>query len=59
MDFDVALVEISIPAPQSYTIQSVCLPSPVHTFTKTIECYIVGWGAVREDGEFGAFRKHI
>ncbi|XP_056614218.1 transmembrane protease serine 9 [Triplophysa dalaica] len=50
MDFDVALVEISIPAPQSYTIQSVCLPSPVHTFTKTIECYIVGWGAVREDG---------
>ncbi|KAI7791024.1 transmembrane protease serine 9 [Triplophysa rosa] len=50
MDFDVALVEISIPAPQSYTIQSVCLPSPVHSFTKTMECYIVGWGAVREDG---------
>ncbi|XP_065100608.1 transmembrane protease serine 9 [Paramisgurnus dabryanus] len=50
MNFDVALVEISIPAPQSYTIQTVCLPSPVHSFTKTTECHIVGWGAVREEG---------
>ncbi|XP_073699520.1 transmembrane protease serine 9 [Garra rufa] len=50
MDFDVALVEISIPAPKSYTIQTVCLPSPWHSFIKNMECYITGWGAVREDG---------
>ncbi|KAG1945946.1 transmembrane protease serine 9 [Pimephales promelas] len=50
MDFDVALVELSIPAPKSYTIQTVCLPSPWHSFIKTVECYIIGWGAVKEDG---------
>ncbi|XP_056303806.1 transmembrane protease serine 9 [Danio aesculapii] len=50
MDLDVALVEISIPAPKSYTIQTVCLPSPWHSFIKSMECYIIGWGAVREDG---------
>lgn len=53
MDFDVALVELSIPAPKSYTIQTICLPSPWHSFIKTMECYIIGWGAVKEDGEFG------
>ncbi|TRZ01440.1 hypothetical protein DNTS_023540, partial [Danionella cerebrum] len=50
MDFDVALVEITIPAPKSYIIQTVCLPSPWHSFSKAMECYIIGWGAVREDG---------
>uniref|UniRef100_A0AAR2LFG8 Peptidase S1 domain-containing protein n=1 Tax=Pygocentrus nattereri TaxID=42514 RepID=A0AAR2LFG8_PYGNA len=50
MDFDVALVELSIPAPSSYTIQTVCLPSPTHRFLQDSECYIMGWGAVREDG---------
>uniref|UniRef100_A0A671T3W0 Peptidase S1 domain-containing protein n=1 Tax=Sinocyclocheilus anshuiensis TaxID=1608454 RepID=A0A671T3W0_9TELE len=50
MDFDVALVELSIPAPKSYTIQTVCLPSPWHSFIKNMECYIIGWGAMREDG---------
>ncbi|XP_059399257.1 transmembrane protease serine 9-like [Carassius carassius] len=50
MDFDVALVEISIPTPKSYTIQTVCLPSPWHIFNKNMECYITGWGAMREDG---------
>ncbi|KAG7257007.1 hypothetical protein CRUP_032959 [Coryphaenoides rupestris] len=28
MDHDVALLELVVPAPRSYTIQSVCLPSP-------------------------------
>ncbi|KAI4879175.1 hypothetical protein NFI96_025799 [Prochilodus magdalenae] len=51
MDFDVALVELSIPAPSSYTIQTVCLPSPIHSFLQDSECYIMGWGAVREDGK--------
>ncbi|XP_016130051.1 transmembrane protease serine 9-like, partial [Sinocyclocheilus grahami] len=49
MDFDVALVELSIPVPKSYTIQTVCLPSPWHSFIKNMECYIIGWGAMRED----------
>uniref|UniRef100_A0A3Q3EI38 Transmembrane serine protease 9 n=1 Tax=Labrus bergylta TaxID=56723 RepID=A0A3Q3EI38_9LABR len=49
MDHDVALLELTIPAPMSYTIQSVCLPSPVHSFLKKeAECYIMGWGSMRE-----------
>ncbi|XP_015457736.2 transmembrane protease serine 9 [Astyanax mexicanus] len=51
MDFDVALVELSIPAPSSYTIQTLCLPSPSHSFFNSSECYIMGWGAIREDGK--------
>ncbi|TSK53777.1 Transmembrane protease serine 9 [Bagarius yarrelli] len=51
MDFDVALVQLSIPAPSSYTIQTLCLPSPTHSFFKDSECYITGWGSMREDGK--------
>ncbi|XP_028259509.1 transmembrane protease serine 9 [Parambassis ranga] len=50
MDHDVALLELAVPAPMSYTIQSVCLPSPVHHFLKNAECYITGWGSMREGG---------
>lgn len=51
MDFDIALLELAVPAPISYTIQSVCLPSPVHHFLKNAQCYITGWGSMREGGE--------
>lgn len=51
MDHDVALLELAVPAPMSYTIQSVCVPSPVYRFMKTAECYITGWGSMREGGE--------
>uniref|UniRef100_A0A8C3B392 Transmembrane serine protease 9 n=2 Tax=Cyclopterus lumpus TaxID=8103 RepID=A0A8C3B392_CYCLU len=50
MDHDVALLELAVPAPMSLTIQSVCLPSPVHRFPKHTECYITGWGSMREGG---------
>lgn len=51
MDHDVALLELAVQAPMTYTIQSVCLPSPVHRFLKNAECYITGWGSMREGGE--------
>eukprot|EP00066_Takifugu_rubripes_P023904 XP_011613170.1 PREDICTED: transmembrane protease serine 9 [Takifugu rubripes] len=50
MDQDVALLELAVPAPVSYTVQPVCLPSPVHSFPETAECYITGWGSTREGG---------
>uniref|UniRef100_A0A8D2ZSN2 Peptidase S1 domain-containing protein n=1 Tax=Scophthalmus maximus TaxID=52904 RepID=A0A8D2ZSN2_SCOMX len=50
MDYDVALLELAVPAPVSYTIQSVCLPSPAHIFLKDAECFITGWGSMREGG---------
>ncbi|XP_064187782.1 transmembrane protease serine 9 isoform X1 [Anguilla rostrata] len=54
MDFDVALLELSVPAPQSYTIQPVCLPAPTHRFLSTAECYITGWGAQNEGGSLAS-----
>uniref|UniRef100_A0A3Q3JN61 Transmembrane serine protease 9 n=1 Tax=Monopterus albus TaxID=43700 RepID=A0A3Q3JN61_MONAL len=48
MDQDVALLELALPAPMSNTIQRVCLPSPVHHFLKNAECYIAGWGSMKE-----------
>uniref|UniRef100_A0A3B5L054 Peptidase S1 domain-containing protein n=1 Tax=Xiphophorus couchianus TaxID=32473 RepID=A0A3B5L054_9TELE len=48
MDHDVALVELAVPAPVSYTIQLVCLPSPAHLFLENSECYITGWGSMKE-----------
>ncbi|KAF7202301.1 serine 9 [Nothobranchius furzeri] len=50
MNLDVALLELSVPALMSYTIQSACLPSPVHRFLRNTECYIAGWGSMREGG---------
>ncbi|KAM8888770.1 transmembrane protease serine 9 [Synchiropus picturatus] len=50
MSHDVALLELPVPAPMSYTIQPVCLPSPVHHFLRSVECYITGWGSMREGG---------
>ncbi|XP_061594296.1 transmembrane protease serine 9 [Cololabis saira] len=50
MDYDVALLELAAPATSSNTIQSACLPSPVHRFLQSTECYIAGWGSVREGG---------
>ncbi|XP_017262498.1 transmembrane protease serine 9 [Kryptolebias marmoratus] len=50
MNHDVALLELSVPAPMSYTIQPVCLPSPVHRFLRTAECFIAGWGSMKEGG---------
>ncbi|KAL4658890.1 hypothetical protein GN956_G2344 [Arapaima gigas] len=50
MDFDVALLELSVPAPQSYTIRPICLPSPVHSFPMAADCYIGGWGSLKEGG---------
>ncbi|KAA8587268.1 hypothetical protein FQN60_016678, partial [Etheostoma spectabile] len=57
MDYDVALLEMSVPAPMSYTIQSVCLPSPVHRFLKNAECYIIGWGSMREGVDVMRFNE--
>uniref|UniRef100_A0AAV2KZX4 Transmembrane protease serine 9 n=1 Tax=Knipowitschia caucasica TaxID=637954 RepID=A0AAV2KZX4_KNICA len=50
MNYDMALLELLVPAPTSYTIQSICLPSAAHRFMKSAECYITGWGSMREGG---------
>lgn len=59
MDQDVALLELVVPAPLTYTIQPVCLPSPVHSFQETAECYITGWGSTREGGGWRLYQKSL
>lgn len=50
LENDAALLELEAAAPASYTVQPACLPSPVHRFPETAECYIAGWGSTREGG---------
>lgn len=50
MDLDVALVELSVPAPLDSTILPICLPSPWHRFPERTECFISGWGTMEEGG---------
>ncbi|XP_058868212.1 serine protease 33-like [Acipenser ruthenus] len=45
---DAALLELEQPAPLSETIFPVCLPSPSTTFTAGQECWVTGWGNIKE-----------
>ncbi|XP_066551717.1 transmembrane protease serine 9 [Amia ocellicauda] len=50
MNFDVALLELAVPAPRTPTIRPACLPSPAHSFPERAECFITGWGTLKEGG---------
>ncbi|XP_041094769.1 serine protease 33-like [Polyodon spathula] len=45
---DAALLELEQPAPLSETILPVCLPSPSTSFTTGQQCWVTGWGNVKE-----------
>ncbi|KAK1151982.1 serine protease 33-like [Acipenser oxyrinchus oxyrinchus] len=46
---DAALLELEQPAPLSETIRPVCLPSPSTPFTAGQECWVTGWGNIKEE----------
>ncbi|XP_069041976.1 transmembrane protease serine 9 [Lepisosteus oculatus] len=50
MDFDVALLELSVPAPRTSAVRPACLPSPAHRFPARAHCFITGWGMLKEGG---------
>ncbi|XP_048848170.1 serine protease 33-like isoform X2 [Brienomyrus brachyistius] len=45
---DVALVQLATPVQWSNWIQPVCLPSDGAVFPNGIQCYVTGWGHIRE-----------
>lgn len=47
---DVALVELSTPITWSDYISPVCLPSSDTLFPSGMQCYVTGWGNIRDDG---------
>ncbi|NXT72906.1 TMPS6 protease, partial [Chaetops frenatus] len=51
-DYDVALLQLDHPVIISPLIQPICLPAPSHIFEPGLHCWITGWGALKEGGEF-------
>ncbi|KAK6467749.1 serine protease 33-like [Huso huso] len=45
---DAALLQLEQPAPLSETILPVCLPTPSTPFTVGQECWVTGWGNIKE-----------
>ncbi|XP_074476683.1 serine protease 27 [Sebastes fasciatus] len=46
---DLALVKLSSPVTWSDYIRPVCLPASGTLFTVSMQCYVTGWGNVRDD----------
>lgn len=46
---DLALVKLSSPVTWSDYIRPVCLPASGNLFTVNMQCYVTGWGDVRDD----------
>lgn len=47
---DVALVELSTPITWSDYVSPICLPSSGTLFPSGMQCYVTGWGNIRDDG---------
>ncbi|NWH70294.1 TMPS9 protease, partial [Piaya cayana] len=50
LDYDVALLELTVPVKFSDTIKPICLPDNSHVFHEGARCFITGWGSTKEGG---------
>ena len=50
MDYDIALLHLSKPVNYSDAVSPICMPSSSRTFSNTTQCYVTGWGQIRESG---------
>ncbi|MEQ2188303.1 hypothetical protein GOODEAATRI_013566, partial [Goodea atripinnis] len=48
---DIALLQLSTPVVWSDYVQPVCLPESGTLFPAGMNCYVTGWGNIREDGK--------
>ncbi|KAM4819914.1 serine protease 41-like [Thomomys bottae] len=46
---DIALVQLASPVPYNKNIQPVCVPSSSSVFQHRPDCWVTGWGWLRED----------
>ncbi|XP_029445926.1 transmembrane protease serine 6 [Rhinatrema bivittatum] len=49
-DYDIALMQLDHPVIVSPYVQPVCLPASTHLFKTGIQCWVTGWGALKENG---------
>ncbi|NXT23322.1 TMPS9 protease, partial [Syrrhaptes paradoxus] len=56
LDYDVALLELTMPMKFSNTIKPICLPDSSHIFHEGTRCFITGWGSTKEGG---LMSKHL
>lgn len=51
-EFDIAVVQLSSPVQYTSAVHRVCLPEATHVFPDNTTCYVTGWGALRDDGNY-------
>ncbi|RMX47449.1 hypothetical protein pdam_00002138 [Pocillopora damicornis] len=50
MDFDIALLHLNKPVNYSDAVSPICMPSSSWNSSNTSQCYVTGWGQIREAG---------
>lgn len=48
---DIALVQLDTPVALSSQVQPVCLPEASADFYRGMQCWVTGWGYIREGGK--------
>ncbi|ESO97946.1 hypothetical protein LOTGIDRAFT_104147 [Lottia gigantea] len=56
---DLGLMRLRQPLVFSNTIRPLCLPARLHTWSPSLPCYIAGWGATNNQGEFSTERYMV
>ncbi|KAL0174868.1 hypothetical protein M9458_030836, partial [Cirrhinus mrigala] len=47
-DYDISLLELSVPLNFTNTVHPICLPASTHVFSAGCSCFVTGWGTLRE-----------
>lgn len=58
-DYDLALLQLDHPVIVSPFVQPVCLPASTHLFKSGIQCWVTGWGAVKDDGPISNILRKV
>ncbi|KAL4217908.1 Enteropeptidase [Mactra antiquata] len=56
---DIALLQLESPVTYTKYIQPICLPEPDDHLPLHAECYTVGWGKVKWDGEYAEVLQQL
>lgn len=56
---DLALVQLSSPVTWSDYVRPVCLPASGTLFQGGMQCYVTGWGNIRDDGKTSSHHVNV
>ncbi|XP_019955253.2 transmembrane protease serine 3 [Paralichthys olivaceus] len=57
LDFDIALMKLTMPLVFNGFVEPICLPNHGEEFVEGTMCWISGWGATEGDGETSVFLR--